>query len=153
MSRPELQIRPAAASDLSAIVALLADDALGQSREDESASEAYRAAFAAIERDPNNTVYVLERDGEILGCAQLTIIPGLARRGVTRGQIEGVRIASPYRGERLGRLFFENLIALARDKGCGLVQLTSDKARSDAHRFYEDIGFSATHEGFKMALR
>ena len=151
MRTPEPRLRPATAADLPAIVRLLADDELGQTREggDESL---YAAAFAAIERDPNNTFFVIDVAGAVAGCAQLTIIPGLSRRAVTRGQIESVRVASGHRGEGLGRWFMEALIDAARGRGCGLVQLTSDTRRPDAHRFYESLGFSPSHVGFKLAL-
>jgi GNAT superfamily N-acetyltransferase len=148
---PEPVLRPATAADVPAIVRLLADDALGQARE--SADEAvYKAAFAAIERDPNNTLFVIDAGGAVAGCAQLTIIPGLARGAATRGQIEAVRIASGHRGGGLGRWFMVALIEAARERGCKLVQLTSDKRRGDAHRFYESLGFAASHIGFKLRL-
>ena len=149
MSEPVL--RRAAAADVPAIMRLLADDGLGASRE--SADErAYTAAFAEIERDPNNMILVIEKDGALAGCAQLTIIPGLGSGAVTRGQIEAVRVASGQRGEGLGRWFMRELIEAARRRGCGLVQLTSDTRRADAHRFYESLGFTASHVGFKLAL-
>jgi GNAT superfamily N-acetyltransferase len=144
-------LRRASAADLPAIMRLLADDALGQSRE--GADEGvYAAAFAAIERDPNNLILVIDIGGAVAGCAQLTIIPGLARRAVTRGQIESVRVASGHRGQGLGRWFMKALTEAARERGCGLVQLTSDVRRPDAHRFYESLGFTASHVGFKLAL-
>jgi GNAT superfamily N-acetyltransferase len=150
--RIEPIVRRATSADLPAIIALLADDALGQTREGDAGDPVYVRAFEAIERDPNNAIYVIDSAGDVIGCAQLTIIPGLSRRGLTRGQIESVRVSSRHRGEGLGRWFFEGLIALARASGCGLVQLTTDKSRPDAHRFYESLGFTATHEGFKLAL-
>ena len=130
---------------------LLADDELGQSREsgDESI---YMAAFAEIERDPNNMILIADVAGVVAGCAQLTVIRGLGRGAVTRGQIEAVRVASGQRGEGLGRWFIQELIETARRRGCGLVQLTSDRRRHDAHRFYESLGFTASHLGFKLAL-
>jgi ribosomal protein S18 acetylase RimI-like enzyme len=152
MSRGEPRIREAAAADLPAIVALHAEDELGRTREGGADDPAYAEAFARIERDPNNAFYVIEQDGAVIGCAQLTIVPGIARRAVTRGQIESVHIAASAQGQGLGRWFFEHLIALARAKGCGLIQLTSDKKRAGAHRFYESLGFTASHEGFKRIL-
>jgi GNAT superfamily N-acetyltransferase len=148
---PDRVLRRATAADLPAIVRLLADDELGQGREG-GEERAYAAAFAAIERDPNNMILVVDMDGAVAGCAQLTIIPGLARRAVTRGQIEAVRVAAGHRGQGLGRWFMQALIAAARERGCGLVQLTSDARRPDAHRFYESLGFTASHVGFKLAL-
>jgi GNAT superfamily N-acetyltransferase len=151
MSAPEPALRVATQGDIPAILALLADDALGRTREG-GAEEAAQAAFAEIERDPNNAIYVIDIAGEVVGCAQLTVIPGLSRRALKRAQIESVRISSRRRGEGLGRWFLEELIAIARDKGCRLVQLTSDKRRNEAHRFYGSLGFVASHEGFKLSL-
>ncbi|WP_050842287.1 GNAT family N-acetyltransferase, partial [Bordetella pertussis] len=113
---------------------------------------AYLAAFGAIDRDPNQLLAVVERAGQIIGCLQLSFIPGLSRRGLWRGQIESVRVAASERGAGTGRALFEWAIAQCRDKGCGLVQLTTDKQRADARRFYESLGFKATHEGMKLDL-
>jgi GNAT superfamily N-acetyltransferase len=151
MSAPEPALRLARPADIPAILALLADDALGRTREG-GADEAAQAAFGEIERDPNNALYVIDIAGQVAGCAQLTIIPGLSRRGMKRAQIEAVRVSSRRRGEGLGRWFFDALIAIARERGCGLVQLTSDKRRTEAHRFYGSLGFVASHEGFKLSL-
>jgi ribosomal protein S18 acetylase RimI-like enzyme len=151
-SMPEPVLRRATAADLPAIVRLLADDELGQTRE--GADEGvYAAAFAEMARDPNNTIFVADIAGTVAACAQLTVIPGLARNAVTRGQIESVRVASGHRGRRLGRWLMQALIEAARERGCGLVQLTSDNRRPDAHRFYESLGFTASHVGFKLPLR
>lgn len=152
MSSPT--IRRASAADLEAIVALLADDALGSTRESPGPplDPCYVEAFAAIARDPNQFLAVAEDDGEIVGCLQLSFIPGLSRRGLWRGQIESVRVASARRGGGLGRVLFEWAIAECRRRGCGLVQLTTDKARPDALRFYESLGFVASHEGMKLTL-
>ena len=151
MSASEAVLRLATRADIPAILALLADDALGRTREG-GADAPVEAAFAEIQADPNNAIYVADIAGTVVGCAQLTVIPGLSRRGLRRAQIESVRVSSRRRGEGLGRWFFEELIALARRKGCGLVQLTSDKRRTDAHRFYGSLGFVASHEGFKLTL-
>lgn len=152
-------IRRATGADLPAIIALLADDALGSTREDVSQppSAAYQAAFAAIDADANQFFAVLDRQGGIIGggiigCLHLTFIPGLSRRGVWRGQIESVRISSRCRGEGLGHRLLVWAIDRCRAHGCGLVQLTTDKARPDALRFYEDLGFVASHEGLKLTL-
>lgn len=147
-------VRPAESGDLPAIIALLADDALGAAREDlsEPAAPCYREAFAALERDPNNMLYVAVSEDEIIGCFQLTIIPGLSRRGALRAQIESVRVSSSRRGQGLGRFLFEWAIEESRRRNCVLVQLTTDKARADAHRFYESLGFVASHEGMKLQL-
>lgn len=144
-------MRRATAADLDAIVALLADDMLGAARE-RPGDPAYAGAFAAIEADPNQLLAVAEEDGRVVGCLQLSFIPGLSRLGMWRGQIESVRIAASHRGAGLGRRMFEWAIEECRARGCGLVQLTTDKARPDARRFYESLGFSASHEGMKLAL-
>ena len=151
MSAPEPVLRLATQADIPAILALLADDMLGKNREG-GADEAVAAAFAEIEHDPNNAIHVIDIAGEVVGCAQLTIIPGLSRRGLKRAQIESVRVSSRRRGEGLGRWFFEALIEVARARGCRFVQLTSDKRRAEAHRFYGSLGFVASHEGFKLTL-
>jgi len=154
MSETEsLLYRAARAEDLGAVVALLADDPLGAGREDPAGGmAAYEAAFRRIAVDPNNDLIVVERAGAVVGCLQLTLIPGLSRGGLTRAQIESVRVAASERGRGLGRELFEWAIAESRTRGAGLVQLTTDKTRPDALRFYESLGFAATHEGMKLAL-
>lgn len=152
-----ITFRVATAADLPAIVALLVDDVLGATREAASDDAAaldprYVRAFAEIQRDANNEMMVLESDGDVVGCLQLTYIPGLSRQASTRAQIESVRVASHMRGHGLGRRLFDRAIARARERGCHIVQLTSDKRRTEAHRFYESLGFSATHDGFKLTL-
>ena len=146
--------RRAAPEDLVAIVALLADDPIGRGRESPGSQPdpCYRDAFAAIERDPNQLLAVAERGGDVIGVLQLSFIPGLTRRGMGRGQIEGVRVASSQRAGGIGRAMLEWAIEECRRRGCGLVQLTSDKRRADAHRFYESLGFEATHQGYKLSL-
>lgn len=144
-------LRPARREDLPAIKAMLADDILGKDREG-GQDEAVAAAFEEIEQDPKSTFWVVERDGRVVGCAQLSCIPGLASRGMKRGLVESVRVTSELRGQGLGRWFMAELIAKAREAGCGVVQLTSDKRRAEAHRFYENLGFKRSHEGFKLTL-
>ena len=131
---------------------MLADDDLGARRERISGPPAktYVDALDAIERDPNNRFVVIELDGEVAGCLQLTLIPGLSRNGAKRGQIESVRVHADQRGQGLGRALVEWAIAECRRQGCHLVQLTTDKTRSDARRFYEKLGFTASHEGMKV---
>jgi ribosomal protein S18 acetylase RimI-like enzyme len=150
----DVTIREAGETDLSAIVAMLADDPLGKTRErfEEPLPEAYRAAFRAIRAQAGNRVLVADRGGSVVGCLQLTVIPGLSRLGMSRAQIEGVRIASSERGRRIGERLVEAAIAQARTAGCGLVQLTTDVSRPDAHRFYERLGFTASHVGMKLSL-
>ncbi|MFB8341865.1 GNAT family N-acetyltransferase [Brucella cytisi] len=149
-----IAIRKAAAADVAAIVAMLADDALGAQREDASPPlrDSYRSAFAAIDADPNQFLAVVEHDGEIIGCMQISFIPGLSRMGLWRGQIESVRIASHIRGGGVGRQMIVWAIEQCRERGCGLVQLTTDKSRSDALRFYQSLGFTDSHEGLKLSL-
>jgi GNAT superfamily N-acetyltransferase len=146
--------RAATTEDLAAILALLMDDALAKLREDlgPPLNPRYLEAFAAIERDPNQLLAVADQDGLVVGCLQLTFIPGLSRTGMWRGQIEAVRVASDQRGSGLGKAMMQWAIAQCRARGCGLVQLTTDKRRPDAHRFYEALGFEASHEGMKLAL-
>jgi ribosomal protein S18 acetylase RimI-like enzyme len=150
----EIVFRPAQSADLPSIVTLLADDDLGRSREDASAplNGKYVDAFDALQRDPNQLMAVLVAGGVVVGCIQISFIPGLSRLGMWRGQIESVRIASNCRGEGLGRRLIEWAIAECRKRGCGLVQLTTDKSRLDARRFYESLGFRASHEGMKLNL-
>ena len=147
----EPTIRRATVDDLQAIVGLLADDDLGRAREDPG-NPRYGEAFAAIARDPNQFLAVVDDGGEIVGCLQLSFIPGLSLQGMWRGQIESVRIASSRRGQGLGHLMIGWAVAECRRRGCGLVQLTMHKTRKDTHRFYESLGFQVTHEGFKLAL-
>ncbi|AXB48660.1 GNAT family N-acetyltransferase [Amycolatopsis albispora] len=129
---------------------MLADDAIGSGREDPSELGPYFAAFDAIDADPNQVLVVAEADGVLVGTLQLSIIPGMARTGATRGQIEGVRVHSSQRGTGLGTTLLEWAIDQARTRGCAIVQLTSDARRTDAHRFYERLGFAPTHTGFKL---
>ncbi len=145
-----LKLRQAVAGDVAAIVRLLADDPLGAKRE-KPGDPVYDEAFRAIDADPNNELWVIEGpDGRVLGILQLTFIPGLSHRAGWRAQIEGVRVAEELTGQGVGTWFFEQMIARAREKGVRMVQLTSDKTRTDAIRFYEALGFTATHEGFKL---
>lgn len=148
----DIVIRRATASDLPGIVGMLLDDQLGASRESPDDLTPYRTAFEEIDADPNQLLVVAERNGELAGTLQLTIIPGLARMGTKRGLVEAVRVAATARGTGLGTTLIEWSIEESRARGCTLVQLTSDKARVDAHRFYERLGFTATHEGFKLKL-
>lgn len=147
-------LRTAMREDLPAIVAMLADDALGATREDvrDPLPQAYSEAFAEIARDPNNRLLVAERGGAIVGSLQMTFIRGLSRRGMRRALIEAVRVASPFRGQGIGAEIVAAAVALARREGCGMVQLTTDKSRKDAHRFYQRLGFAASHEGMKLML-
>ena len=145
-------IRRAIQGDVPAILALLVDDDLGKLRED-SSLKPYEDAFQAISRDENQILGVANLDSKLVGCFQITFIPGLSRRGMWRAQIESVRIARALRGQGLGTIMMQWAIARARERGCGLVQLNSDKTRLEAHNFYEALGFKAGHEGFKLHVQ
>ena len=146
--------REATEADLPAIVAMLADDHLGAKREDASLplDPGYLAAFAAIARDPNQMLVVADRGGEVVGTMQLSFLPGLSNKGAWRGQVEAVRIAAPHRNGGLGARMMHWAVETCRARGCKTVQLTTDKSRKDAHRFYDRLGFTASHEGYKLKL-
>ncbi|WP_416977945.1 GNAT family N-acetyltransferase [Streptomyces sp. T028] len=150
MGDPE--IRAAVAEDIPAIVGMLADDPLGAQRESPDDLTPYRSALKRLSADPNQRLVVAVREGRVVGTLQLTIIPGLSRRGATRSVIEGVRVHADERGSGLGTRFIEWAIEESRRENCQLVQLTSDATRTDAHRFYERLGFAASHVGFKLQL-
>ncbi|MEG3190770.1 GNAT family N-acetyltransferase [Lysobacter sp. D1-1-M9] len=148
--------RAAERSDLAAIVRMLADDPLGARREryELPLPPAYQAAFDAIAPDPNNELIVAESgEGGVIGVMQITFIPYLTYQGGWRALVEGVRIDASARSLGLGRRMLEWAIQRARERGCHVVQLTTDKARPDALRFYESLGFAATHEGMKLHLQ
>lgn len=144
-------IRRATRADLPALVALLADDPLGAVRESADPA-AYERAFAAVDADGHQLLVCAEEDGEVVGTLQLTVIPGLSRGGMLRGQIEAVRVRADHRGSGLGRRLVEWAVDEARRRGCGLVQLTTDRSRTDAHRFYAALGFVDSHRGLKRDL-
>ncbi|MEO3776892.1 GNAT family N-acetyltransferase [Micromonospora sp. B11E3] len=148
----EVIFREAVRADLPAVIALLADDVLGKARDFTEVDEAYERAFADIAADPRNHLIVAEQDGTLVGCMQITYIPGLGRHGAERSLIESVRVRSDRRGQGLGRQMMAWAIEQARQRGCALVQLTTDKTRTDAHRFYLSLGFVASHEGMKLTL-
>ncbi|WP_432195685.1 N-acetyltransferase family protein [Streptomyces sp. bgisy027] len=148
----DLEIRPAATDDIPAIVGMLADDPLGARRESLDDLTPYLAAFERLTSDRNQHLVVAVREGRVIGTLQLTVIPGLSRRGATRSIIEAVRIHADERGSGLGTRLIEWAIDESRRQECQLVQLTSDKSRTDAHRFYERLGFTASHAGFKLEL-
>jgi GNAT superfamily N-acetyltransferase len=153
MSAP-VRLRDARRDDVPAIVAMLADDTLGASREvsTEPLPASYYTAFDALDRDPNNRLLIAEINGEIVGTLQITFIYGLSRQGAKRALIEAVRVASPHRGKGIGEQIILEAVAMARRERCAMVQLTTDKSRKDAHRFYERLGFVASHEGMKLTL-
>lgn len=147
--------RRARPGDLPAIVRMLADDPLGAKRErfETPLPQAYLRAFEAIDADPNNELVVACLGDEVAGVLQLTFIPYLTYQGGWRALIEAVRIDSKHRSQGLGKAMFEWAIARARERGCHVVQLTTDKARADAKRFYESLGFVASHDGMKLHLK
>ncbi|RAG86770.1 GNAT family N-acetyltransferase [Streptacidiphilus pinicola] len=144
--------RRATTADLPAIVAMLAADSLGVGRESPDDLTPYEEAFARVDADPNQHQIVAERAGEVVGTLQLTVIPGLSRRGAVRTIIEAVRVRGDQRGSGLGTALMEHAVAESRRLGASLVQLTSDNTRADAHRFYERLGFTGSHIGFKLPL-
>lgn len=148
----DLEIRAAVADDIPAIVAMLADDPLGAQRESPDDLAPYVTALERLSSDPNQRLVVAVREGRVAGTLQLTIVPGLSRRGATRSIVEGVRVHADERGSGLGTRFIEWSIEESRRADCQLVQLTSDSTRTDAHRFYERLGFVASHVGFKLHL-
>ncbi|MCX4915790.1 GNAT family N-acetyltransferase [Streptomyces sp. SID14446] len=148
----DLEIRAAVADDVHAIVAMLADDPLGAQRESPDDLTPYLNALKRLSADPNQHLVVAVRESRVVGTLQLTVIPGLSRKGATRSIIEAVRIHADERGSGLGTQLIEWAIDESRRQGCQLVQLTSDASRTDAHRFYERLGFEASHVGFKLAL-
>jgi GNAT superfamily N-acetyltransferase len=154
----EVIFRVATRADVPAILGLLADDGLGATREvvgsvvSESVDAAYWAAFEQIDADPRNELIVADDHGTIVGTCQLTFTPSLSRRGAERMTIEAVRVGSALRGHGVGRAMMRWALDRARARGCRLAQLTTDKRRTDAHRFYETLGFTASHEGMKLEL-
>lgn len=150
----EIAVRDAVQADIPELMSLLADDPLGAARDSAENAEVapYLVAFAAIDEDPAHLLLVCESAGRVVAMLQLSFIPGLSRRGAWRAQIEGVRTHADFRGRGMGRQFLAWAIELARIRGCSLVQLTTDKSRGDAHRFYEGLGFEASHEGMKLVL-
>ena len=154
-----LTFRTATRTDVPAILALLADDDIARARAaagevavSEAVDATLWAAFEAIDADPRNDLIVAESDGAVVGTCQLTFTPSLSRGGGERMTIEAVRVRTDLRGQGVGRALMEWSLARARERGCRLAQLTTDKRRTDAHRFYASLGFAATHEGMKLML-
>jgi len=145
-------VRRAALTDLSELVALLADDMLGRERESTDLAP-YEQAFALIELDPNQLLVTVRDDSELLvATMQLTLIPSLSRGGATRLQIEAVRVGASTRGSGLGSALFAWAHEWGRAQGATLAQLTTDTARTEAHRFYERLGYTSSHVGLKLPL-
>jgi ribosomal protein S18 acetylase RimI-like enzyme len=150
----DVHVRKMQNADLPRILQLLADDELGQLRETLEATphDCYLNAFTAIDSDSNQYLAVFEKNDMIIGFLQISFILGLSRRGALRGQIESVRVAANVRGNGYGTIMMAWAIKKCREQGCSLVQLTSDKTRKDAQRFYQELGFVPSHEGFKLRL-
>ena len=149
-----VEFRDATLADLPAIVTLLAEDTLGEKREDPSLplDPAYERAFAIIAANPDQRQIVATRDGAVIGTMQLTFIPGIAFKGAWRGQIEAVRVATSLRGGGIGGAMIDWAVEQCRARGCRMIQLTSDKSRTRAHAFYERLGWTRSHDGFKLTL-
>lgn len=148
-----LTVRRAQRADLPRLLELLADDTLGRNREGIGSDDpAYIRAFDAIDRDPNQLLLLAELDGRVVGMLQVTYIPGLSRRGAWRANIEAVRVDSSVRGRGIGGWLMGRALDNARKRGCRLAQLTSDRQRTEAHRFYERHGFKDSHIGYKLSL-
>ncbi|WP_250006094.1 GNAT family N-acetyltransferase [Actinoplanes sp. M2I2] len=153
-----MKFRTAARADVPAVLQLLADDDISRDRGfgdapvAEDVDAAIWAAFEEIDADPNNELIVADDDGEVVGTCQLTFTPGLSRHGARRLTIEAVRVRADRRGAGLGRELMRYALTRARERGCRIAQLTTDKRREDAHRFYAGLGFTASHEGLKLAL-
>ncbi len=150
--KPDLTFRLATESDVETIVFMLADDPLGKKREraELPLPRSYVDAFLAIDSDPNNELVVAQSEGKLVGFLQLTLIPYLTYQGGWRALVEGVRVAPGCRGQGIGKSLLQWAIIRAKEKGCHLIQLTTDKTREDAKIFYENLGFKATHEGMKL---
>ena len=152
--KPEIRFRIATEKDLDSIVAMLADDVLGSKREryEHPLPNSYIKAFEAITSDPNNELVVACDGNEVIGVLQITFTPYITHQGGWRATIEGVRTSTSVRGKGVGTELIKWAIQRAEERGCHLVQLTTDKKRPDALRFYERLGFKATHEGLKLKL-
>ena len=149
MSR--LVFRKAVAADLPFIIGLYVEDAVIKTDDDPASAmdQPYLDALAAIDADPNQMLAVAELDGERVGTIQITFIPGLNRRAMWKGLLEGVHISAAHRNKGLGAELIDWALAQCKSRGCGMAQLTSNKQRLDAHRFYERLGWKKSHEGFK----
>ncbi|MGY4303453.1 ribosomal protein S18 acetylase RimI-like enzyme [Bradyrhizobium sp. USDA 4369] len=150
--RMAITIRAARRDDVSAIVAMLADDHLGRARErvEDPLPASYHAAFEAISGDANISLMVAEDAGRVVGCLQLCILPGLSSQGASRALVEDVRVAADRRSRGIGELLLQWAIDEARSRGCNLVELMTHQSRTDAQRFYERLGFAKSHFGMVM---
>ena len=155
MTRPNIRFRLAKRADLPSIVRLLADDDLGSQREhlEDPLPESYYAAFEQIERDPNHELIVAQRNAEVIGTLHLMFLPSISYQGGLRAQIESVRVDKQFQSQGIGSAMMQWSMARARQRGAHLVQLTTHKTREEAHRFYERLGFKASHLGMKLNLK
>lgn len=151
--KPGVIFRKANNKDLPEIVRLLHDDPLGKTRENPHELSSYEKAFLEISIDPNQFLMVLEKQGKVIGTCHLTVIPSLTFQGSRRLHLEAVRIDAAYRDQGLGKLMIQEVKHLAEQKGCHVVELTTNKSRAQAKRFYESLGFEATHEGMKWSAK
>ncbi|MCA2216131.1 GNAT family N-acetyltransferase [Jidongwangia harbinensis] len=150
-----VKFRIADRSDVPAVLDLLDDDSISRTRErlvPAGDDAAVWAAFEAIDADPRNELIVADDDGAVIGTCQLTFVPSLSRGGAERLIVEAVRVRDDRRGHGVGRAMMRWALDRGRERGCRLAQLTSDKRRVEAHRFYESLGFTASHEGMKLTL-
>ena len=148
-----MALREARREDIRRVVEMLADDDITRSREDLSGDmSSYHAGFDAIAADPNNALYVWDENGAVMGCLQLTFLPGITHQGSWTAQVEGVRVDSSLRGTGIGEKMMGAIIAKSRERGCKRLQLTTNKKRTDAQRFYKRLGFVGSHEGMKLDL-
>lgn len=157
LNNDKISIRRARLEDVPRIATLIMQGAAKQTMtEAEIAAEAahpgYEEAFAAVQASPDNTLFVAEQAGTVVGTFQITLIPGLVAKGRRRAKIESVHVAPECRGQGIGAVMMHHAVAFARQNGVGLLELTSNKDRIDAHRFYRNLGFEQSHEGFKLPL-
>ena len=155
MSGTEITFRFARRADLPAIVRMLAEDVLGSQREqyEDPLPETYYTAFEKIDSDPNHELIVAEANGEVIGTLHLIFLPSISFQGGLRAQIESVRVDGNYRNQGVGNQMMKGSIERARERGAHIVQLTTHQSREDAHRFYERLGFKASHLGMKLRLK
>ena len=155
MTRPNVRFRLAKREDLPSVVRMLADDELGSQREhyEEPLPESYYSAFEQIERDPNHELIVAEKDGEVIGTLHLMFLPSISFQGGLRAQIESVRVDKRFQNQGIGSAMMQWSMRRAKERGAHTVQLTTHKARHEAHRFYERLGFTGTHLGMKLSLK
>jgi ribosomal protein S18 acetylase RimI-like enzyme len=148
----QITLRPARREDVADIIGMLADDHLGRARErfEEPLPKVYYDAFARLSSDPNIQLMVAEEGGNVVGCLQLCILPGLSSQGAARGLIEDVRVASDRRSRGIGEQLVQWAVGEAKARGCKLVELLTHHTRVDAQRFYERLGFAKSHIGMTI---